>query len=200
MLLPKAAASVLGAVSKDIHRSALTGVHVTKDYVETCDGTFLLRYTPADKRADDDFPTPTPGEPDAKELDETGVIVRAAAFAAASKSVAGKRATYEVLQNFQLRPNCTGATFRATKDLDTWHDTTSTYIAGPWPDVSSVWPKDKPSMIIGFNARKLLAIAKAAIEASENAELPVLKLSIHTPETAATFECENLTGLLMPVR
>lgn len=197
-ILPKEAFVVAKAASDDACRPQLNGVHFRPDgSIEATNGHMLLRFTPNTDPESVEYPAKAVGVDNLADIPPAGVIVPTETCTDAAKALP-KRQRMPVLNNVVMA-ECNGTVRLASTDLEKRSDHVAKPVDMPYPNTDQVFPKDDPTLVIGFDAHYLKTLAEAALAVNPSGEV---RLEMHGPLKAMVARVVgdrgNLVGIVMP--
>ncbi len=176
-------------VSTDGSRPFLEGVHVTNNQLEVTDGHVAVRVK---------ITTPTPAEdfPVVSGLPQTNgnfsTIIPADAWAQAFKAVP-KKTRAPILENVAIAHSENRQQIvLASTDLGTARVSPTTPIAGQFPNVDNVFPKDTPATTIRVNAAQLSKLLASLATLAEDRTTTVT-LNIYSPNSPMLLTVDTPT-------
>jgi DNA polymerase III sliding clamp (beta) subunit (PCNA family) len=199
LVKPNALEAAAMLASADPYRIKLNGVLARQDGSLTAtDGHALIIVAPDAglSSAVDDYPALIPDGMHAPSVD--GIILPLTSVREAAKAGRKVKSPIDVLKSVAISVNETHGQMVST-DLDTTARTEYRPIAGPYPAIEQVFPKDAPAFRIAFNPDLLAKMMEAMAKASDSKE-PRVSLTFYSAEKPVLIENTDGTarGLCMP--
>jgi len=186
MLLTKPELELAKCAAED-SRFALGCLAVTPTHTEISDGHKVIRWTPAERLPDEEFPTNEATAHLSEPQPESRFLIPAAAALSAAKAIP-KRTTQPILSRVKFGVADTGGIVLAATDLEAWNVQRVAPDVGAWPRTDRVIPlasKVKATVVLGVD--HLEAICQRA----KAFGITGLRLDIIGPEQAVTLSAHR---------
>lgn len=178
-------------------RYYLDGLHVTPEYTEVTNGHYLIRVSTPEGKVED-LPKANGHEPVKGNFE---FILPSVTAKEVEQSIPNVR-TLPILNNSWIVEDTEDEVTFITTDLNTTKPITTRKIEGKFPRTDAIFPKDDPSITIGFDPDYMMKICQQY----KKAEIKQVTLSLYGLTKTMKLDGKNvekdqtITTLLMPVK